>query len=64
MDRFAELALRPWRIVTCIMVQALFGMAADHPQATERWIIEKIRPLRQSDVVPFQELLEVEMANK
>jgi Transposase DDE domain len=33
------------------------------PQATRRWISEKVKSLHESDVLPFHELLDVEMVN-
>ena len=33
------------------------------PQATRRWISEKVKSLHESDVLPFHEILDVEMVN-
>jgi hypothetical protein len=33
------------------------------PQATRRWITEKVKSLNESDELPFQELLDAEMVN-
>ena len=33
------------------------------PQATRRWISEKVKSLHESDVLPFHELLDAEMVN-
>ena len=33
------------------------------PQATRRWISEKVKSLHESDVLPFHDLLDAEMVN-
>jgi len=33
------------------------------PQATRRWISEKVKSLHESDVLPFHDILDAEMVN-
>ncbi len=33
------------------------------PQTTRRWILEKVKSLRESELLPFHEILNVDMVN-
>jgi len=42
-------------------IQVLSGKEADNAQSTRRWIEEKVKSFRESEVLPFHEILSADM---